>query len=264
MDEGRVVIHPSGTAEQPGLMRAGPPTLPESEVHVWCLPLDRPQEDRARFLSLLSPDERARAERFHFEKDRDRYTAARGLLRTLLGGYLGEDPSRICFTYGPQGKPALAAAGPGKLLEFNVSHSGDMAAYAFGWGRRLGIDLERVRPVTDQDRLAGRFFSPAESAFVRSLSGEKKLAAFFTIWTCKEAVLKAAGDGLTKPMNQTEVSLPDGRPASLVSVDGDEGREAAWRLESFSPFPGYQAALAVEGRAWEFVVRTQGEFDETH
>jgi 4'-phosphopantetheinyl transferase len=232
-------------------------------VHVWCLPLSRAPEEIAALFSLLSPDERARAERYSFEKHRNQYVAGRGLLRTLLGGYLGEEPSRIAFAYGPQGKPALAAGGQRTSLDFNLSHSGDIAVYAFSRGRRLGIDLERVRPMADGDRFADRFFAPAESSLVRSLSGESKLAAFFTIWTCREAILKASGDGLAKSMSQTEVLLPEGGPVQLVRVGGDTEQAALWRLETFSPAAGYQAALAVEGRDWEFVLKTEGESYET-
>jgi 4'-phosphopantetheinyl transferase len=245
------------------LMRADPASLSEGEVHVWCLSLDRPPEETALFFSLLSGDERARAERFSFEEHRDQFAVGRGLLRDLLSGYLGEAPSRIAFAYGPQGKPALAGAKGGRSVEFNLSHSGDMAVYAFSRGRRLGIDVERVRPMPDENHFADRFFSPAESSLVRSLSGGRKLAAFFTIWTCKEAILKASGDGLARHLNQTEVLLSEGRPVQLTRVDGDSDRAALWRLKTFAPVPGYRAALAAEGQDWEFVPQTEGEFDET-
>jgi 4'-phosphopantetheinyl transferase len=136
-------------ADQVALVRADPASLLDGEVHVWCLSLDRPPEDNALLLSLLSGDERARAERFTFQEHRDRYAVGRGLLRTLLSGYLGEEPSRIAFAYGPQGKPEVAGAGGARSVEFNLSHSGDMAVYAFSRGRRLGIDMERVRPMPD-------------------------------------------------------------------------------------------------------------------
>jgi len=250
-------------ADQAGLRRGDPLALSEAHVHVWCLSLERPPEELALFFSLLSSDEKAHAERFYFEKNRDQYAVGRGLLRTLLGGYLGEEPARIGFAYGPHGKPALATAGRERSLEFNLSHSGNLAIYAFSWGRRLGIDLERVRPMPDEDRFADRFFSARESALVRSLAGDGKLAAFFTIWTCKEAVLKADGDGLAKPINETEVSLSEGEPVRLVSVDGDQEQAAHWRLETFAPAPGYQAALAVEGEDWEFALQPDGQPDET-
>ena len=244
-------------------MRAAALALPEVEVHVWCLSLESPPEGLAAFAALLSPDEKRRADRVVFEEDRDHTIVGRGLLRTLLGGYLGQDPARLEFTYGPQGKPALARDGPGSSLEFNLSHSGGLAIYAFSWGRRLGIDLERVRHLPEADRLASRFFSARENALIRSRSGEPKLVAFFTIWTCKEAILKAEGDGLTKPLSRTEVSLSEGQPVRLISVDGSTGRAAHWRLETFAPAPGYQAALAVEGQDWEFALQTEGEPDET-
>jgi len=235
----------------PSLGVPGP--LSAGEVHVWCVSLECPPERLAALSALLSTDEKARAERFYFERDRDRYVAGRGFLRTLLGGYLGEQPARLEFSYGEHGKPALARAGQGKSLEFNLSHSGSLAVFAFSWARRLGIDLEHVRPMPDEDSFADRFFSPDESALVRSLSGERKLAAFFTIWTCKEAVLKADGDGLVKPLNQTEVRLADGAPVRLVAVDGDAAQAARWRLQTFTPAPGFLAALVAEAGDWEMM-----------
>ena len=245
------------------LIRADPASLLDGEVHVWCLSLDRPPEETALLFSLLSSDEKARAERFTFQEHRDQYSVARGLLRTLLSGYLGEEPARVAFVYGPQGRPSLAEARWGRSMEFNLSHSGDLAVYAFSRGRQLGIDLERVRPIPDEDHFVDRFFSPSESSLVRSLSGERKLTAFFTIWTCKEAILKALGDGLARHLNQTEVLLSEGRPVQLARVDGDPARAALWRLKTFAPVPGYRAALAAEGQDWQFVPQTEGEFDET-
>jgi len=240
-----------------GLTRGGSPALSSAEVHVWCASLERPPDGLAGLFSLLSPDERARAQRFYFERDRNRYVVGRGILRTLLGSYLAERPARIEFSYGPHGKPALALAGREKLLEFNLSHSGNLAVYAFSWGRRLGIDLEFVRPMPDEDSFADRFFSMDECALVRSLSGERKLSAFFTIWTCKEAILKADGDGLTKPLNQTEVRLSDGGEVRLMAVDGDPNQAALWRLQTFIPVPGFKAALAAEAGDWQLVLSSE-------
>jgi 4'-phosphopantetheinyl transferase len=249
--------------DQVALIRADPSSLLDGEVHVWCLSLDRPPDETALLFSLLSRDEKARAERFTFQEHRDQYAVGRGLLRTLLSGYLGEEPSRIAFAYGPQGKPSLAGADGGSSVEFNLSHSGGAAVYAFSRGRRLGIDVERVRPFPDEEAFADRFFSPAESSLVRSLSEGRKQAAFFTIWTCKEAILKALGDGLARHLSQTEVLLSEGRPVQLARIDGDPARAALWRLKTFAPVPGYRAALAAEGQDWEFVPQTEGDFDET-
>jgi 4'-phosphopantetheinyl transferase len=228
--------------------------LAGDEVHIWCAALERPSPVVTRLSVLLSPDEKARAERFYFERDRVRYIVGRGLLRTILGKYLGMDPAHIEFSYGPYGKPALKTDQPNQTLQFNLAHSQNQALFAFCADRPLGIDLEHVREMPDEDALARHVFSPAEAALVASLSGQQKHAAFFKIWTCKEAVLKASGHGLTKPLDQTEISLT-GETARLAVIDGDPDKAARWRLELFKPLPDYQAALAFEGRTCQIIFR---------
>lgn len=161
------------------------------------------------------------------------------------------DASKIEFVYGPQGKPAVESGLQGKVLQFNLSHSNDRAVYVFGWDRPVGIDIEHVRPMEDVDDFARQFFSDDESALIRSLSGHQKWDFFFKLWTCKEALLKANGSGLSFPLNQAEVFLGSGGSAKLMSIGGDIGQASRWRLETFKPFVDYQASLAVEGHDWE-------------
>jgi 4'-phosphopantetheinyl transferase len=191
--------------------------------------------------------------RFIFEKDRDHYIAGRGRLRIILGSYLDLEPSQLEFVYGPHGKPALKPGLTNKALEFNVSHSKDLALYAVNWNRRIGVDIEYLIPMADMNDFAERFFTPRESAWINALSGEQKEEAFFKTWTCKEAFLKANGSGLTVPINQVEISLEAEGVVELISIGDDKEQPARWRLEIFSPFPGYQAALAIEGHAGQTV-----------
>jgi len=216
------------------------------DVHIWCTSLEHWLENWVEFLPLLSSDENARAERFYFEKDRCRYIIGRGLLRKLLAGYLELEPAQIQFSYGPCGKPELGTKDRGNDLKFNLSHSKDLLIYAFCWDRRVGIDVEHVHSMPDEQRLSEEFFSAPESAFLKTLPGKQRLEAFFKLWTCKEAFVKASGDGLAKSMDQFEIQLLERDLARLVSIDGDPNQAAGWRLETFEPAPGYQAALAVE------------------
>jgi 4'-phosphopantetheinyl transferase len=220
--------------------------LDVDEVHIWCACLEHWIENRVEFLPLLAPDENARVERFYFEKDRQRYIIGRGLLRKLLAGYLELEPTQIQFSYGPCGKPELRTKDQINDLKFNLSHSQDLLIYAFCWDRRVGIDVEHIHSMPDERRLAEEFFSAPESAFLKTLSGSQRLEAFFKLWTCKEAFLKASGDGLAKSMDQFEIQLAERKLARLVSIDGDPNQAVRWRLETFEPAPGYQAALAVE------------------
>jgi 4'-phosphopantetheinyl transferase len=221
--------------------------LTGSDIHVWCVSLAALIQELDVFFSLLSPDEKARAERFYFEADRHRYIVGRGLLRTFIAGYVGIPPARVEFVYGNFGKPALRSGTGDATFEFNLSHSRDLALYAFNFRSRVGIDIEYARPMPDMDDFAEKFFSPREAEILNSLHGEKKIEAFFTLWTCKEAFLKAHGSGLMFPLNRVEITLDAGEAARIEAIEGDSKQALHWRLESFRPVTGYQASLVVEG-----------------
>ena len=220
--------------------------LDPDEVHIWWVALDLPLRSLPEQITLLSTDENARAQRFRFERHRRRYIAGRACLRRLLGGYLGLDPAQIQFDYSPQGKPSLKKNIHGKVLQFNLSNSEDRALIAFRWQHLVGVDLEYVHPILDEDDLARQFFCASETALIHSLTGDEKNRKFFELWTCKESLLKAMGAGLSRPINEVEVALQDGS-ARLVSIAGDSLQAASWRFALFQPAFGYQAALALEG-----------------
>lgn len=227
------------------------PALAGDVVHVWAAPLDPPDGTMRRHQALLAPDERARADRFRFERDRRRFTVARGVLRTLLGRYLGTDPRGIAFRYESHGKPVLADALAPSGIRFNVSHSGEMALYAFARGRELGVDVEEVRRMEDGLDIAERFFSEAEVAAFRALPEGIRDDAFFNCWTRKEAYIKAVGEGLSFPLHVFDVSLAPGEPARLLA-SRDPQQAERWSLRGLpDPAPGYRAAIVVEGEGWD-------------
>lgn len=223
--------------------------LPAGEVHVWRANLDRPAGEMARLAERLAPEEEERAGRFYFERDEKRFVAGRGLLRTLLGRYLDMAPGAIQFQYGPQGKPALAAGCGDGSLAFNLSHSHDMALYAFARRRAVGVDVEQVRPLAEAVNIARRFFSPQEVAAMQAAPAAQREMVFFEIWTRKEAYIKALGEGLSRPLRGFSVALGEER-APLRYVEGDAAEAARWRLAPLFPGPGYVAAVAVEGDGW--------------
>lgn len=179
---------------------------------------------------LLSEDERRRAERFVFERDRRRYTVARARLRQLLAERLGAAPESLQLAYSAHGKPALARRPGQRDLRFNVSHCGDVAAYAFTEGREVGVDVEEVRVLPDADEVAMRFFSQRERAAYLRLPASERPRGFFNCWTRKEAFVKAVGDGLSHPLETLDVSLAP----------------AGWVLSSFVPAAGMVGAVAVQ------------------
>jgi len=220
------------------------------EIHVWRATLDQPPSQARSFLQNLAADERARAERFYFERDREHFIVARGVLRAILGGYLNRAPECLSFCYSSHGKPSLAGDSDGDTIRFSVSHSHGVALYAVTRGREVGIDLERIRSDLTVAEIAERFFSPREVATLRELPTEAQREAFFRCWTRKEAYIKARGEGLSLPLDQFDVSLAPGEPAAIVGTQPDPSEASRWSLQELIPAPGFVAALAVAAHGW--------------
>ena len=212
------------------------------EIHVWHASLDRDNPAIARFELPLSPDERARANRFRFEKDKNHFIVGRGLLRELIGEYLGEAPAALEFSYGEYGKPFLSGSLASRGLSFNLSHSAGLAVYALARGRNLGIDVELIKPDFGGEDIARRYFSPEEVNDLLSLPVEQRAEAFFRCWTSKEAYLKARAAGLQIPLASFSASL---LPGQLTQFLG--GVEPCWRLAAFTPAEGFAAAVSFDG-----------------
>lgn len=196
-------------------------------------------EEVSAAVAVLSEDERARADRFAFDRDRRRFIIARARLRHLLGARLETAAEAIEFSYGTQGKPSLR----GSDWRFNVSHCDDLAVFAFCRHHEVGIDVESVRSLEDADAIAARFFSPRENAEYRSLQPAHRPRGFFNCWTRKEAFIKATGDGLAHPLDAFDVTLTPDAPARIIRVGDPPGTACGWSLQSFIPAPGYAAAV---------------------
>jgi 4'-phosphopantetheinyl transferase len=235
---------------------AAPPaelTLARHEVHVWRAFLDQPASSEQRLARTLTADEQLRAGRFRFERDRLHFSVGRGVLRAILGRYVGLEPGQIRFQYSPHGKPALLETLGGDRVYFNLAHSHGLAVYAFTREWEIGIDVEYIRLMPDAEQIAARFFSSRESAQLRALPPEQQQAAFFNCWTRKEAYLKALGHGLARPLNEFDVSLVPGEPARLLHIGGHPEEASRWFMQELKPAGGYIAALAlplVMGETW--------------
>lgn len=217
-------------------------TLLPNEVHVWRIDLDVSKSQLENLVVTLSSDELARANRFHFQEHCQRFIAGRGSLRNILSLYLGIEPQQVRFDYEPRGKPLLADTLADSGLLFNLSHSQSLALCAVNYTRKIGIDLEYIRSVSDLEALAQRFFLPREYEVVRSLSPHQQQEVFFRYWTCKEAYLKATGDGISQ-LEQVEIALTPTQPAKLLTSED-------WSLVEFTPADNYRAAVAVAGSGW--------------
>ena len=184
--------------------------------------------------AMLSGAERDRASRFAFDSDRRRFTVARAGLRTLLAARLGVTADAVELTYAKNGKPALAKAQADSGLRFNLSHSGDVAAYAFSMGQEIGIDVEGIREIANADNIAARFFSAREIESYDTLAPIDKPLGFLNCWTRKEAFIKALGDGLSYPLDTFDVSLRPDEPAEILRVADVPGAQCGWTLHDFS------------------------------
>ena len=229
-----------------------PLALPEDEVQVWRVDLEAIRAAEPRWQALLSSDESARASRFHFPVDRQRYVATRALLRMILAGYLVMDPKDVSFSYSKKEKPSLASPHNGIEITFNVSHSGGIALLGFARRKEIGIDVEQVREDFDVESIARRFFSAREQEQLAALPNEEKFEAFFRCWTRKEAYIKATGDGLSLPLHQFDVSVAPEDSDALLSTRPDNSETALWSLREVPAGHGYVAALCVRGREWHW------------
>jgi 4'-phosphopantetheinyl transferase len=225
--------------------------LPERAIHIWRASLDQPETAMQRLRATISADEQARATQFRFERDRQRFIAARGILRRLLGSYLDADPRSLRFTYNAYGKPALVQRSHAQpALRFNLAHSQSLALFAFALDREVGIDVEYMKPDIDCEQVARHSFSTNEQAVLLALPPEERIQSFYRCWTRKEAYIKARGLGVSLPLDSFDVSLKPGEPAAVLASREDQGETARWTLCDIAPGEGYAGALATEGKGW--------------
>jgi 4'-phosphopantetheinyl transferase len=231
---------------------AGSFQLAPDEVHCWRASLDVPPETSARLFTTLTSDERNRSSRFRFERDRQRFIVAHGVLRDVLARYLRTNPRDITFAYNAFGKPDLSPVF-GSRLKFNLSHSAGVALIAIAADSSVGVDLECIEAQCDYAEIAQSFFSAVEIDYLDGLPSHLYAEAFFNCWTKKEAYLKARGEGLAIPLNSFSVPVttdPARTPVDLYRAPHDIVPARRWSLYTLKPAPGYIGALAIEGSDW--------------
>lgn len=228
-------------------------------VRLWKVPLIVSDETLAGYFCCLSSDEKERANRFRFADDRRRFVVARGTLRHLLGREFARSPQSITFCYSKYGKPSMSQTSTAAFCDFhfNLSHSGELALCVLGGDRRVGVDIEIIRPIQRLENMMERCLSKAEQKQVESTA--EPLRAFLQRWTCKEAYLKAIGKGLSQSMQAVEV---DETLSRLLHVPDDchEG----WHLQTVElpeDLPEtYVGALVIAGNAqmqlndWQHII----------
>ena len=220
----------------------GPGTIHEGETHIWhASPALHSDLEPA---AILSEDEQERMAKFRFVNDQKDFLFYRSTLRILLASYLGAVPSELRFAYSAQGKPYLTA--PLGDLEFNLSHTSGLGLFAICRGRRVGVDVERIRKDFAVMEIAGRFFSPAEYRALAQMPKILSHEGFFHCWTRKEAFVKARGEGLSYPLDSFDVSVVPEAEEVTLTTRPDSHEAGNWHLQSLNFFPEHAAALVVE------------------
>ncbi|MBO0798881.1 MAG: 4'-phosphopantetheinyl transferase superfamily protein, partial [Blastocatellia bacterium] len=216
------------------------------EAHVWRVSLKQRSATVSQLSSLLAPDERERADRYHRAVDRDRFTVARAVLRKIIALYLPVSAGAVKFTYNKYGKPDISDDQNECNLRFNLSHSNELALCAFTRARAIGIDIEYIREDFATLEIAEHFFAKAEVKALASLPEKQRVRAFFNCWSRKEAYIKALGLGISFPLDRFAVSLGPDAKAALLKVEDDDHEPERWMMYELLPEDGYAAALIVE------------------
>lgn len=210
----------------------------ENEVHIHCKSL---ATEIARY---TSPEESIKAARLLDPHKRNNSLTGRGLLREILGNYLGLQPTELHFSEGEHGKPYLSGIPTNtSRLHFNLSHSGPLFLLAIAANREVGVDIEQLTDYTPFPDMARLAFSLREQKELFILPDYLQRSAFYRCWTRKEAYLKACGMGFALPSNSFDVSLLPENQVSLISPDG----LSHWHLQDLCVPEDYHATLAVHG-----------------
>ncbi len=218
--------------------------MERQRVHIWRALFRQGLACMGRLFETLSQGERERAGRLRPE-DRERFIFAHGMLRRLLGPYVGCPPQYLVFKYNEYGKPFLSDSVGSQGIQFNLSHSDEMTLVAVTEGKAVGIDVERMRRIPDIVQMVSRFFSPGERNFLNSLGSAEFMEGFFAIWTAKEAFLKGIGKGLSLGLDTFTLNFLAGESRGLISID-DDADACSWKVIRLFPGPEYSGALAVK------------------
>jgi len=220
--------------------------LPPNEIHLWRASLDVSDQLTANLRALLDHNELRRADRFRVPDAARRFIAARAVLRTLLGRVTGTDPAAVEFEYGESGKPSVAGA-----PHFNASDSGDTVVVAMA-SADIGVDVERLRPVSNRDRLARRICTAFELDRLAAIPDHELDSTLLQLWTVKEAALKAVGLGLPGGLRNVDVDFRSGRPPRLRRLR--EYRDG-WSLLTADIDRELLCSIVARGDGWRLISR---------
>ena len=215
--------------------------LPQNNCHIWTIRLDQGRDCVLFLKRVLSPLEKLESEKFYDEIDQNRFIVGRSLLKILIHQYTSQEPATMDFLRTEEGKPHLADS----ALQFSKSASGEIGLVAFSQRADVGVDVEKTRRLADIEQLSRKHFAAPEINIICNAPVSDRPRLFFAAWTRKESVLKALGHGLKFGLDRFSVSLENSREFSVMFQQNNLKWNSDWLLRSWSPAPGYQAALAL-------------------
>lgn len=220
------------------------PKLPNNEVHVWLFDLDNQVCSLHGLWKILTQKEVEQCQRFRCRAIQKRFIYSRSFLRCVLGKYLEIDAQKICIQNTKYGKPYMRPVGENTIVQFNLSHSGNLIIYCFTSGHVIGIDVENIHPIEEMDTIITHFFSSEENRFIYDLHPRQRLDGFYYCWTRKEAYMKANGKGFSLPLNSFTVPIYTDNLSHQNNFHNTKEDKRQWQFMSFLPVPGYFAAIS--------------------
>ena len=233
--------------------------IADDEIHVWVVDMRASDVQCAALKRWLDPHEMERASRIPNLEKRRSFEVAHGVLRCLLGNYVGCDPGAIEFANDPEGKPKLVFS---EGIEFNMTHSAEWAAFAFSSNCAVGVDVEQVRALPGLPTIMRRVLCAEEAAELMLLSECDRERGFFCCWTRKEAYSKAMGMGLLAAFDTFCVAAHPDRPARMIHIGFDAATAAAWVIDDLPMPPGYAGALAYRGSKRRLSIKRVADLGE--
>ena len=222
-------------------------TLSDNEAHIWLNFLNLHQAKLKHLYPLLSPAEKERSEQFKHFKQRKNYIASHGFLHTVLSYYIDTAAEDIRFSMEEKGKPFILAEQNNQQIQFNLSHSGNLALLAVCRTHPVGIDIECIDRKSDYQGIARRFFTDNEQQAFFKLPEDQQKDAFYQVWTRKEAHMKVTGQGLSLAPTQFEVSVPPDEPAFIQNLKTpDSNQYYMSTVELPDMYSNYHACLSTE------------------
>lgn len=230
--------------------------LDDSQVHVWKFSLNIPEKELEEYFEILDSSEQQRANRRIRPQDANHFIAAHGGTRFILAKYLNQSAKDISFKETEKGKPFLDTRNVQSRIQFNLTHSAEMALLAVSQFRPVGVDIEYLKRKSSTIDLAKRFFSEREFQWLKQLPEVELKLNFLQAWTRKEALLKATGKGLSGGLDRYTVACQNYQPGVKQRLK-DDGLDKELYVSDLPRSTDYVAAVACIGddnwqvRCWE-------------